>query len=247
MTSRTEVLGCPIDVVDMAQALARCDDFIRDRGFAQHMAINAAKVVAMRDDPQLRDVVARCHLVTADGQAIVWAANLLGRPLPERVAGIDLMNALFARAEERGWRPYILGARQEVLETAVERIRERHPRLDLAGYRDGYFSGEDEPAVAEAIRASRADILFVAISSPRKEYFLGEHGPAMEVPFVMGVGGAIDVIAGKTRRAPVWMQRTGLEWLYRLLQEPRRMFKRYATTNLRFIGMVARAALRRRS
>jgi N-acetylglucosaminyldiphosphoundecaprenol N-acetyl-beta-D-mannosaminyltransferase len=245
VTTRTEVLGCPIDVLDMEQALGRIDEFVRERGFAQHMAINAAKIVSMRDDPQLREVIARCHLVTADGQAIVWAAKLLGRPLPERVAGIDLMTALFARAEERGWRPYILGARQEVLETAVGRIRERHPRLELAGYRDGYFSREDEPEVAAAIRDSGADILFVAISSPRKEYFLGDHGPAMGVPFVMGVGGAIDVVAGKTSRAPVWMQKTGLEWLYRLLQEPRRMFKRYATTNARFIGLVARAALRR--
>ena len=245
MTGRTEVLGCPIDVVDMDQALRRCDEFIRARGFAQHMAINAAKIVAMRDDPQLREVIARCHLVTADGQAIVWAAKLLGRPLPERVAGIDLMNALIARAEERGYRIFILGAKQDVLETAVERIRERHPLLELAGYRDGYFSREEEAQVAGQIRDSRADILFVAISSPRKEYFLGDHGPSLGVPFVMGVGGAIDVTAGRTRRAPGWMQKTGLEWLFRLLQEPRRMFKRYATTNLRFIGLVARAAVGR--
>ena len=245
MTRRIDVLGCPIDVVDMEQALARCDDFISERGFAQHMAINAAKIVAMRDDPQLHGVIARCHLVTADGQAIVWAAKLLGRSLPERVAGIDLMNALLARAEERGYRVFILGAEQDVLETAVGEIRKRHPRLALAGYRNGYFGREEEADVADEIRGARADILFVAMSSPRKEYFLGDHGPTLGVPFVMGVGGAIDVTAGKTRRAPVWMQRTGLEWLYRLLQEPRRMFKRYATTNLRFIALVGRAALAR--
>ena len=245
MTSRTEVLGCPIDAVDMEQALARCEQAIADRRFAQHMAINAAKIVAMRDDAQLRAVIARCDLVTADGQSIVWASRLLGRPLPERVAGIDLMHALFARAEERGWRPYILGARDEVLATAVARIRERHPRLELAGYRHGYFERSEEAAVAAEIRAADADILFVAMSSPRKEYFLGDHGPGMGVPFVMGVGGAVDVIAGRTRRAPLWMQRTGLEWLFRMLQEPRRMFRRYASTNLRFIGMVVRAAVRR--
>lgn len=242
---RTEVLGCPIDAVDMDEALERIEHFVEERGFAQHMAINAAKIVSMRDDPQLRDVISRCRLVTADGQAIVWASQLLGDPLPVRVAGIDLMHALFARAEERGWRPYVLGARQDVLETAVARLRDRHPGLELAGYRNGYFDPSEDAAVAAEIRDARPDILFVAMSSPRKEYFLGDHGPAMGVPFAMGVGGAIDVMAGKTRRAPGWMQKAGLEWLYRLLQEPRRMFKRYAVTNLRFIGLVLRGLVRR--
>jgi N-acetylglucosaminyldiphosphoundecaprenol N-acetyl-beta-D-mannosaminyltransferase len=245
-SARIELLGCPLDVVDMDEALSLCERFIAERGFAQHMAINAAKVVSMLDDPQLRAIVNRCELVTADGQAIVWASRLLRRPLPERVAGIDLMEALFARAEERGYGVYILGARADVLEQAVAKIRTRHPRLRLVGYRDGYFSAEEELAVAETIQRSGADILFVAMSSPRKEYFLGDHGPSLGVPFVMGVGGAIDVMAGKTQRAPAWMQRTGLEWLYRLAQEPRRLLKRYAVTNFRFALLVARALMARR-
>jgi N-acetylglucosaminyldiphosphoundecaprenol N-acetyl-beta-D-mannosaminyltransferase len=210
------------------------------------MAINAAKIVAMRDDPALREVIERCELITADGQAVVWAAGLLGTPLPERVAGIDLMEALFARAEERGWRPYVLGARQEVLERAIEELRARHPRLALAGYRDGYFKPEEDAAVAEDIRRSGADLLFVAISSPRKELFLGDHGRTTGVAFAMGVGGAIDVLAGHTKRAPRWMQVTGLEWLFRLLQEPRRMFRRYVRSNVRFLGLVADELVRRR-
>jgi N-acetylglucosaminyldiphosphoundecaprenol N-acetyl-beta-D-mannosaminyltransferase len=242
---RVDVLGCPVDAVDMPGALALCDRFIAERGFAQHMAVNAAKVVAMRDDPQLRTITEACQLVTADGQAIVWASRLLRRPLPERVAGIDLMEGLFARSEEAGYRVYILGAAADVLELAVGKIRERHPRIEIVGYRDGYFDREEEPAVAEAIRASGADILFVAMTTPRKEYFLGDHGPSLGVPFVMGVGGAIDVMAGKTQRAPGWMQRTGLEWFFRLAQEPRRLVKRYASTNLRFIGMLAAALVRR--
>jgi N-acetylglucosaminyldiphosphoundecaprenol N-acetyl-beta-D-mannosaminyltransferase len=249
-STRVEVLDCPIDAVDMTEAIARCERFIEERGsngrgFAQHIAINAAKLVSMHDDPQLRDIVARCELVTADGQAVVWASRVLGRPLPTRVAGIDLMEALFARAEERGYRIFILGAEEHVLETALARIRERHPSLVVAGHRNGYFSRDEEVEVAAQIRASEADILFVAISSPRKEYFLGDNGASLRVPFVMGVGGAIDVMAGKTRRAPRWMQRTGLEWFYRLLQEPRRLVKRYASTNLRFIVLVVRAWARR--
>jgi N-acetylglucosaminyldiphosphoundecaprenol N-acetyl-beta-D-mannosaminyltransferase len=165
---RAVVLGCAIDRVDMAQALARCDELIRRGGFAQHMAVNAAKLVAMQDDPRLREITAACELVTADGQAVVWAARLLGDPLPERVAGIDLMERLFAHAAEHGYRVFVLGARREVLERAVERLRGSHPALELAGYRDGYFGDAERDAVAAQIRAARPQILFVAMSSPRR-------------------------------------------------------------------------------
>src|SRR3954453_16262775 len=172
---RAVVLGCAIDRVDMAGALERCEQIVRDGEFGQHMAVNAAKLVAMRDDRGLHDVVCRSELVTADGQAVVWASRVLGDPLPTRVAGIDLMLELFARAEERGWGVFVLGARAEVLERGLDRIRAWHPRLRVAGYRDGYFDRPEEPAVAAQIRESGAQILFVAMSSPRKEYFLGDH------------------------------------------------------------------------
>src|SRR3954451_9050564 len=243
---RAVVLGCAIDRVDMAGALDRCEQIVDAGAFGQHMAVNAAKLVAMRDDRGLRDVVCRSELVTADGQAVVWASRVLGDPLPTRVAGIDLMLELFGRAEERGWGVFVLGARAEVLDRALDRIRSWHPRLRIAGYRDGYFGADEEAAVAAQIRDSGAQILFVAMSSPRKEDFLGDHGPSLGVPFAMGVGGAIDVVAGETRRAPRWMQRTGLEWLFRLLQEPRRMFRRYLTTNVRFLWLVVRERLGRR-
>ena len=244
--ARIELLGCPIDRVDMSGAIAFCEDVIARRGFAQHMAINAAKIVAMRCDAELRRVIEHSDLITADGMAIVWASRVLGAPLPTRVAGIDLMHELMARAARVGWRVYVLGAREEVLAQALVRLRERHPGLVIAGARNGYFAPEEEAAVADEIRDARADMLFVAMSSPRKELFLGRYGAGLQVPFVMGVGGAIDIAAGVTRRAPVLMQRTGLEWLFRLLQEPRRMFTRYAVTNTRFVALVAREALRRR-
>ena len=209
------------------------------------MAINAAKLVAMHDDPKLCGIVDGCGLVSADGQSVVWASRLLGDPLPERVAGIDLMDALLGLAERRGYHVYFLGARSDVLGRALERLRERFPRLEVAGARDGYFADDEAHEVCAAIRSSRPDILFVAMSSPRKEYFLGEYGPALGAPFVMGVGGSIDVIAGITRRAPVAWQRLGLEWLFRLLQEPRRMFRRYAVTNARFLGLIGRGLLTR--
>jgi N-acetylglucosaminyldiphosphoundecaprenol N-acetyl-beta-D-mannosaminyltransferase len=244
---RVEVLGCPVDALDMDQTVARCAELIESGGFHQHVAINAAKLVAMRNDPRLREIVAGCDVINADGQSVVWASKLLGVPLPERVAGIDLMDRLLAESERRGYGVFILGARDEVLREAVRRIRAKYPRIDLAGARDGYFSDAQIPAVCAEIRASRAQILLVAMSSPRKELFLGEQGPTLDVPFVMGVGGSIDVMAGVTKRAPGAWQRLGMEWLYRLVQEPRRMFRRYAVTNARFLLLLSRALVTRQS
>jgi N-acetylglucosaminyldiphosphoundecaprenol N-acetyl-beta-D-mannosaminyltransferase len=237
---RAHVLGCEIDRVDMTEALERCERSIRTRTRTQHMAVNAAKIVAMRRDDDLRRLVGGCDLITADGQAVVWASRLLGDPLPVRVAGIDLMLELMALAERRGYGVYVLGARQDVLDQALARLRERHPRLRITGFHDGYFSDAEEPSVVAAIRAARPDLLFVAMSTPRKEYFLGRWGPELDVPFSMGVGGAVDVLAGITRRAPRPLQRLGLEWAFRLAQEPRRLFRRYLVTNLAFIGLTLR-------
>jgi N-acetylglucosaminyldiphosphoundecaprenol N-acetyl-beta-D-mannosaminyltransferase len=246
MSDRADVLGCAIDRLDRGATLRAIEATIDGRGYMQHMAINAAKLVAMHDDPRMREIIAGCELVNADGQSVVWASRLLGDPLPERVAGIDLMADLLGLAERRGFGIYVLGARAEVLEQALQRIRARHPGLRIAGARDGYYDAGQEAEVAGEIAASGTDIVFVAMTSPRKEIFLGTFGRALGAPFVMGVGGSVDVIAGVTRRAPAGWQRLGLEWLYRLLQEPRRMFRRYAVTNARFIGLVARALIARR-
>ena len=243
---RVSVLGCPIDPLDMSETVARCAAIVEARAYAQHMAVNVAKLVACRDDATLRSAVENSAIVNADGQGVVLAARLLGTRLPERVAGIDLMDALMARAAESGWRVFVLGARDEVLERAAAVLRERHPGLILAGMRNGYFTAEETPQVCEQIRAAAPDVLFVAMGTPHKELFLAEHGPSLGVPLVMGVGGAIDVVAGVTRRAPVIWQRVGLEWLYRMLQEPRRMFRRYAVTNARFAALLGRALVLKR-
>ena len=240
------MLGVPLDRVRVDEAVERCERAISAGGYFQHMSVNVAKLVTIQRDPLLRQAVSACPLVTADGQGVVWASRLLGRPLPERVAGIDLMARLLERAEQRAYRVYILGARPAVLEAALTRLRERHPGLILAGARDGYFADSHAREVCEDIRAARADMLFVAMSSPRKELFLDKFGPSLGVPFAMGVGGSVDVIAGVTRRAPALLQRSGLEWLYRLVQEPRRLGRRYLVTNVRFAGMLVRERLRSR-
>jgi N-acetylglucosaminyldiphosphoundecaprenol N-acetyl-beta-D-mannosaminyltransferase len=242
---RANVLGCAIDRLDMEQTLERVDSLISSRQFAQHVAINAAKLVAMKQDAELAEIIRRCELVSADGQSIVWASKLLGDPLPTRVAGIDLMHELLARAEQRGYRVFILGAKPDVLARACESIMADHPRLQLVGARDGYFGEDEDAEVAEQVRAARPDILFVAISSPKKEFWLGRYGRHIDVPFVMGVGGSIDVVAGVARRAPRPLQVLGLEWAYRLAQEPGRLWRRYLTTNGSFALLVFSALVAR--
>lgn len=244
--ARLGLLGCPVDAVGMDEAVARCEAAIASRSYLQQVSVNAAKFVTMAEDGELREMVADSGLITADGQSVVWAARLLGTHLPERVAGIDLMQRLLAAADREGYRVYVLGARSEVLRTALDRLRAQYPSLTIAGARDGYYSDSEVAEVCEGIRAARPDILFIAMSSPRKEHFLGEHGETLGVPFAMGVGGSIDVIAGLTRRAPRLLQRLGLEWAYRLAQEPRRLASRYFKTNARFAWMVLRARFTRR-
>jgi N-acetylglucosaminyldiphosphoundecaprenol N-acetyl-beta-D-mannosaminyltransferase len=240
---RAMVFDCAIDRLDLRQTVERCRQVIEENQFTYQVSINAAKVVAMRKDASLREVIDKCELVSPDGVPIVWASRLLGDPLPGRVNGTDLMYELFELAAREGYGVYILGARAEVLETAVRNLRAQYPGLPISGYRDGYFSDAESPSVAASIRASGAKILFVAISSPKKEYWLGEYGRELGVPFVMGVGGSIDIVAGVTRRAPPSWQRWGLEWFWRLLQEPRRLLGRYLVTNVRFIAMVARSMI----
>ena len=171
---RARVLGCAIDRLGMAEMVDRIDRVIATRDFAQHAAVNAAKLVAMRQDRELERIVSAAELISADGQSVVWASRVLSDPLPSRVAGIDLMFELFALAERRGYRVFILGARDDVLARALVRLHERHPALVVAGARDGYFSDEDAAAVADEIASHRPDIVFVAMPSPRKEYWLGD-------------------------------------------------------------------------
>ncbi len=231
------LLGVPIDALNMEQTLALIDERIRARVPLLIGVVNAAKLVNMRRDASLRQSVMDADIILADGMSVVWACRLLGRTLPERVPGIDLMERLVGRTD-RSYRVFFLGARQEILDAAVEEMRRRNPNLVIAGTHHGYFKAEDEERIAGTIRDSRADLLFVAMTSPRKEEFLARWSAVMGVPVVHGVGGAFDVVGGKVQRAPVIWQRMGLEWLYRVVQEPRRLWRRYLVTNTLFVWMV---------
>jgi len=242
---RSVVLGCGIDAVDLSGAVEAIEERIAQREPCQHVAINAAKLVRLQRDSQLREVIAGCELVTADGQAVVWAGRVLGRPLPERVAGIDLMDALARRASDRGYRVYVLGARPEVLERALSTLRDRYPGIEVSG-RHGYFSREEEAEVVDSIAQAAPDILFVALETPAKELFLARHRDRLRIPFAMGVGGAVDILGGVRKRAPRWLQRLGLEWAFRLAQDPRRLARRYLVGNTHFTWLVARELVRQR-
>lgn len=243
---RVDLFGVQVDALTMDETVARVVDLVDQGDPVQHCVINASKVVLMADDPELARIVGSCALVNADGQAVVWAARLLGQPLPERVAGVDLFLRLLALAEERGYSVYFLGATRNVVEEVVHRVRGRYPHLDIAGAHDGFFDETEDAALRAEIAGLRPRLLFVGMPSPRKEYWLAANLERLGVTFAMGVGGSFDVLAGLTRRAPLWMQRIGLEWLYRLAQEPRRMWRRYLVGNARFLAIVAREPFRRR-
>jgi len=232
---KIELFGCPVDSLNLDQTVNRIKGIIRKREPGRHSALNAAKIVRMRKDEKLRQIVTASDMVSADGQSVVWASRLLGKPLPERVAGIDLMQKLLSLAQERGYGVYLLGATEEVLLKLGERLGREYPGLRLVGCRNGYFSGRDEENIVQEINAAHPDILFVGISTPKKEYFLGKYQAKLRVPFCMGVGGSFDVLSGKSKRAPQVMRRMGLEWFYRFVQEPARLWKRYLVTNLLFL------------
>ena len=243
LTTR-ELFGVPVAAITMDKTLGLVEEAVATRRPLQIGVVNAAKLVNIQRDTELRADVLSSDLVLADGMAVVWASRLLGRGLPERVTGIDLMMGMLTRANAAGYRVYCLGATPEVLGGVLGRIKREYPGIAIAGSHHGYFKETEEGAVAAHIEAARPDILLIAMTSPRKERFLSRWSRQLAVPVCHGVGGSFDVFAGYVQRAPERWQRMGLEWLYRIKQEPRRLWKRYFTTNSAFVAMVAGALLR---
>ncbi|ARO86547.1 glycosyltransferase [Nitrosospira lacus] len=245
MNQRIEMMGCQIDNLSMEETLHTIEKFIQSGRPHQHVVVNVDKLVKASRDVELRRIINECPLINVDGMPVVWASRLLGKPLKERVAGVDLFESLMKRSAEKGWRVYLLGAREEVVLGVKQVYMRKYSGLTVAGYRNGYWKPEEEAEVVEQIKAAQADLLFVAISSPMKEHFLGRYQAEMKIPFAMGVGGTFDVAVGKVKRAPVWMQGAGLEWFYRFLQEPRRMFKRYFVDDMFFFWLLLKEYVRR--
>ena len=248
MNKRINFLDIPIDVLTMNETLYRVELAIKNQEHLHHTVVNAGKIVLMQNNKELRRSVIDADLINADGQSVVWAAQLLGKDIPERVSGIDLMEKLVSISHENKYKCYFLGATEEVVSKVVDIYRDQYSEDIIAGYRNGYFDKDQELQISKEIAASGANILFVAITSPKKEIFLNTYKEELqEVNFIMGVGGSFDVISGKVRRAPLWMQNSGLEWFFRVLQEPKRMWKRYLVGNTKFIFLVLKSLIKEKT
>jgi len=232
------LFGLKVDALTLDETVRRCISAAEARQPLEVGVINAAKVVKMRRDEELRAAVAGCDVIVADGQSVVWASKLLRSPLPERVAGIDLFQHLLVEAERKGLSVFFLGAKADVLAEMVRRMQTWYPKLKIAGSRNGYFTDDEAGAVADEVRASGASLLFLGMTSPKKEKFVATYGERTGAHVVHGVGGSFDVFAGVVRRAPQAWQKAGFEWLYRAAQEPRRLGGRYLSTNAKFVRLV---------
>jgi N-acetylglucosaminyldiphosphoundecaprenol N-acetyl-beta-D-mannosaminyltransferase len=244
---RVVFLGAPMHLLTMEETLALAAQAMSQRIPLHHTVINVAKFVNMQSNEELHQDVSDADLINVDGMGIAWGARLFGIGVPERVAGVDIMERLFALCAQRGFRPFLLGAEQHVVEAVRRRLRRDYPQVEIAGCRDGYFGTDEEADVVAQINASKADCLLVAMPTPRKERFLRAYRNELTAYFVMGVGGSFDVYGGKVKRAPTWMQKAGFEWLYRVLQEPRRLWRRYYETNTRYLAILLKAYLDRKA
>ncbi|HJP71909.1 MAG TPA: WecB/TagA/CpsF family glycosyltransferase [Candidatus Limnocylindria bacterium] len=245
MTSSTRVrlLDVPMDMLDMTGTLDVVRRHVEDGRPGAHLGINAANLMLARDDPAYLAHLSAADVVTVDGQWVLWGARLLDLDLAERVTGIDLMQELLAEARCREWAVYLVGARPEVVRALARRLGRSGIRV--AGYRDGYFGPDASRSIAEAVKASGAQLLFVGLPSPQKERFIIEHARPAGVPFSIGVGGSFDVLSGRLRRAPKLLQRMGLEGFFRFAQEPRRLLGPHGVMSLRFVWLLARQLVRR--
>ena len=233
---RYPILNTYVNAISMDETIAEVEKIIKAGKPTQHVVINALKGNLMNENAELQKIVNACPLINADGASIVWAAKKLGVPLTERVAGIDLFENLVKLAAEKGYKIYLFGAKEEVVQKVKRIFEEKYPTLQIVGVRNGYFTEADEPEIVKNMAESGADMMFVAFSSPKKEFWVNKYLNDLNIPFVMGVGGSFDVVAGVTDRAPKWMQDHGLEWFYRFIQEPRRLWNRYVVGNWKFVA-----------
>ena len=229
MSERLEILGIGVDRVTSDEALERIGTFIaegREKGTThQVVTANAEIIYRASKNEDMKAIINQAQMVTADGSGVVWASKQLGEPLADRVTGIDLVNSICAASAQYGWKLYILGSAPGVADTAAKNICEKYPGCNIIGTHHGYFDAQEEQNILAELRELKPDVLFVALGAPRQEYWIAEHIKALGIPVGMGIGGSMDVLSGNVKRAPEWMQKMSLEWLYRFLIQPTR-FKR---------------------
>jgi N-acetylglucosaminyldiphosphoundecaprenol N-acetyl-beta-D-mannosaminyltransferase len=240
--ARIDILGIKIDDVTSEEALARIEQFVEDGRPHLVTTVNPEFIVAAQTDAAFAQILNQADLNLADGQGLLWAARLLGMSLRERVTGVDTLVGLAELSARRGYTIYLLGAAEGVAEATAQVLRGRFPGLRVAGTYPGSPAPEEDESTVERIRRADPQLLFVAYGAPRQEQWIVRNMPRLQVPVAMGVGGALDFISGKTSRAPMWVQRLGLEWLHRLAQEPWRW--RRMTALPRFCWLLLRESAR---
>lgn len=219
---RVNILGVEVDSLTMSQAVEKCEDLISQRIPSMVATANAEMIMRATKDEELKSILNRASLVVPDGAGTVWAAHHLGCKMPERVAGFDLAQEILKLAPAKNQRIFFFGSAPGVAEKAKIKAENLYPNVQIVGCRDGFFKPEDESEIVETIKKSRPDVLFVALGVPKQEKFLAHHLKDLNVPLSIGVGGTFDVMAGVMKRAPEWMQKAKLEWLFRGLMQPSR-------------------------
>lgn len=235
---RIEISNTIIDVLNMKETVNLVEKYITSKTPLHLMGVNADKINEVNKNEEMKEIVNSCGIINADGASVVLASKYLKKPLPERVAGIDLMQELVKLCAEKGYKVYLLGAKQEVVEKTKEVLMDKHKNLNICGIHNGYFKKENWNEISQIIKETRPEIVFVGITSPLKEYLIEYLQNDGNNCVFMGVGGSFDVISGNIPRAPMWMQKMNLEWLFRVMQEPKRLFKRYFVGNMTFIKTI---------
>ncbi|MGZ9586289.1 WecB/TagA/CpsF family glycosyltransferase [Paenibacillus marinisediminis] len=216
------IYGIPFSSLSMKETVAWLSEAIIQRRSTHVITANPIMVMAALENDNFMRVMQQADMIVPDGSGIVWAANYAGAPLAERVTGFDLLHELMRTGEQHGWRVYMLGAAPEVIQAAKERLQQQYPGVQIVGARDGYFGAAEDEQVVEQIRAAAPDILFVARGADTQEPWIAKYRDSLNAALMMGVGGSFDVISGRMKRAPQWVQQMKLEWLYRLVKEPTR-------------------------
>lgn len=250
-TGRIDICGAGVDPCTLDGAVRRVLERARAGGPPSYVVTpNTQHVALLQDSEEFRRIYRSAWLSVADGMSLVWASRLLGTPLPEKVSGIDLFEAVCAAAAGTGVRVFLLGGRPGAAAEAARVLAARHPGLVVAGTYCPPMGFEADPVEAEravrAVRSAAPHVLFVALGAPKQESWMYRNRELLGVPVLLGVGAAFDFVAGRVRRAPRWMQDWGLEWVFRTMTEPRRLGKRYAVTNPRFAWLLLKQYVRRR-
>lgn len=242
---RINILNTTIDVLTMKETIDLVEKYITTKTPLHLMGVNADKINEVNANKLMSEIVNKCGVINADGASVVLASKYLKKPLPERVAGIDLMMNLVELADQKSYKIFLLGAKEEVVKKTKEILIQKYPKLNVVGIRNGYFKEADWEMVSDQIEKTNPDLVFVGITSPIKEYLIEYLQNKGHKEVFMGVGGSFDVISGNIPRAPLWMQKMNLEWLFRMLQEPKRLFKRYFVGNTKFINAVIHEKIRK--